>query len=159
MRNWIERARELKAGAGSDNSDITDNSPPNVAIVPIVSATVSPFPPPDIARGLAHLRTMPVPRGVIRDNWRRVVTDAGRLVSEGWAAEAFERGWTALDLFGSEPVGSDDDYKAGLAAWLTGRPLVLLDADSAIARINGKRWVFNKRRDRSGCVLLWELGR
>jgi hypothetical protein len=112
-----------------------------------------------LASQLGRLRNMPPPRGVDRNAWRQVVADAGRLVADGWAEDALALGWTVLDLFGCEPLGSDDDYRNGLAVWLAGRPLVLLDADSAIARVDGHRFMFNRKRDRSGCVLLWELGR
>jgi len=122
------------------------------------SSPVSTFPPAEIARGMAALRAMSVPHGLDRAAWRCVVDDAGRLIAEGWAEEALALGWTAIDLFGCEPLGSDDDYRNGLSAWLQGRPLVLLDADSAIVRVDERRSIFNRKRDRAGTVLLWEMG-
>jgi len=158
MGKWLERARQLEAEDVCANSVISANSPPNGPNGPIGTGDVSPFPPADIARGIAKLRTMAVPRGVDRQAWRVAVADAARIVTDGWLEQALAAGWTAIDLFGVEPAGSDDDYRHGLAAWLGGRPLVLLDADSAIARVDGHRSIFNRKRDRTGTVLLWELG-
>ena len=137
----------------------TPRTPKNNVAGREIPQSVASFPPAEIARGLAALRTLAAPLGVDCNGWRQVVADAGRLIAEGWAEDALALGWTALDLFGCEPLGSDDDYRNGLAVWLIGRPLVLLDADSAIARVDARRFVFSRKRDRSGCVLLWELGR
>lgn len=99
------------------------------------------------------------PRGVDRAGWEAVVDDTRRLIGEGWAAHAIGLGWSLIDLFGVEPAGSDDDYRYGLAAWMAGRPLVLLEADSAIVRVGDVRSVFNRKRDRTGAIYIWNLGR
>ncbi|RYE43699.1 MAG: hypothetical protein EOP21_07535 [Hyphomicrobiales bacterium] len=102
---------------------------------------------------------MSTPRGFDPKAWGVAVGDVSRLIADGRAAEALSLGWSIMDLFGVEPPRSDDDYRNGLAVWLAGRPLVLLDADSAIVRVGERHSIFNRRRDRSGCVLVWELGK
>lgn len=158
MGKWLERARQLEAEEIHVDSVISANSPPNDPIGPNGTGDVSVFPPADIARGIATLRAVAAPRGIDLRTWRTAVADAARIVADGWLASALDNGWTAIDLFGVEPGGSDDDYRYGLAAWLSGRPLVLLDKDCAIVRVGDLRSVFNRRRDRTGAVLLWELG-
>lgn len=154
MGKWLERARQLEAEASPD----TPGDGAIVPIVPIVQLAPSLPVPADIAQGLMKLRTMPIPRGVARKAWLDTVEDVNRLASSGWAETALGLGWTAIDLFGCEPPGSDDYYRNGLAVWLRRRPLLLLDADSAIADSGDRRRsVFNRKRNRAGAVLLWGL--
>jgi hypothetical protein len=122
---------------------------------------------PDIAGALlervASLSRMPPPKVKNCAAWFEVVQDAQRLVSEGWAERALALGWTAGDLFG---VGQQDSHDfAGLAVWLAGRRIVVIDETIAVARGDDGRAVFNRRsfghgKDaRQSPVLLWQFGR
>ncbi len=122
--------------------------------------------PDDLANSLRRLETMPAPRQLERSaNWRGVVTDAITLARDRWAAKALTLGWTAGDLFG---VGARTDWDfQGLAVWLDGRRLVMLDDRQAIAAGNplDDRSAFIRGGMRHGTqptvvpVMLWELGR
>lgn len=88
--------------------------------------------PDDIAAALGRLEVLPPPRKLERaENWRDVVADAMTLARDRWAAKAMALGWTAGDLFG---IGPRDDWDfQGLAVWLEGRRIVMLDDKRAIA--------------------------
>lgn len=73
--------------------------------------------PPEISEGLARLRTMRAPRWTKAERWRVFVGDAGWLADAGIAADALNRGWSPLDLWG---VSGDDSWQS-LAAWIDGR--------------------------------------
>ena len=112
-------------------------------------------------RELEHLRP---PRGIERSSWTSVVRDALALARGGWAATALTLGWSELDLFGIGPAGSSDF--SGLAVWLRGRQLILLNSELAIVRDGTARACFNRGgwghgRDMGlpAAVPLWRFGR
>lgn len=120
--------------------------------------------PPDIAEGLERLQRTPTTR--FRGDaavWARVVDDAHALALDGWAGKALALGWNAYDVFG---IGKRDSLDfAGLAVWLDGRTIVVLDADRAMVRTAGGMACFERGgwghgRDASApSVLLWQFGR
>ena len=150
--------RELAAAALSEQASLQEaESSPEAELIRLGL-------PADLARQLVWMETAPVPPRIgRRDAWRLAVDDALALARSGWAAKAIGLGWTAHDLFG---VGAktEDDY-AGLAVWLKGRRLVLLDERGAIARQGDGRFYYNRggfghgRDARMGPVMLWEFGR
>jgi hypothetical protein len=156
MGKWLELAARLEADAG-DNRDNRDDSPGFVANVPNVP-NVPAFPPPSVTEGLEQLRKMAAPHISEPMCWPRVVSDALMLARDGWAAKALALGWTDLDLFGAVPNADGDPAGDGLAVWLNGRELSAMTADYAVAAHPGGRAYFN-RREASGAVLLWALGR
>lgn len=87
--------------------------------------------PDDLAAALRRLETMPAPRKLQQPaNWRGVVADAMVLARDRWAAKAMALGWTVGDLFG---VGAKTDWDfQGLAVWLNGRRIIMLDERQAI---------------------------
>lgn len=87
---------------------------------------------------------MPTPRLKDRTRWRPVVADADRLVTEGWAAQAFALGWHPLELFGWGLTG--EDRYDGLAVWLAGRRIIVLDDSSVVVRDGDWRRIFNRQR-------------
>lgn len=107
--------------------------------------------PPEIVVGLNRLRGMHVPHITRPEVWPEIVADAQRLASEGWAVSALGLGWSPLELWGWSPE------QEGLAVWLAGRPLVLVDDTMAIVRVGSLRSVFN-RCPATGAKLLWEMG-
>ncbi len=120
--------------------------------------------PADIAAGLERLQR--VPTGRFRGDttaWARVVDDAHALAIDGWAGKALALGWSAHDVFGIGPRDSLDF--AGLAAWLEGREVVVMNADRALARSADGMACFERGgwghgRDASADpVLLWQFGR
>lgn len=122
--------------------------------------------PGDLAEALRRLETLPPPRKLERAaNWRGVVADAMTIARDRWAAKAMALGWTAGDLFG---IGPCDDWDfQGLAVWLDGRRIVLLDDKRAIAAsISGEaRSSFERGGIRHGthptseAFMLWNFGR
>jgi hypothetical protein len=98
-----------------------------------------------------------------RHFWPQVKADAARIVAEGWAAQALALGWDPLELFGCGPRSSADF--AGLAIWLAGRPLVLIDDASAMARDGAQHSIFTRAPQSAALagparpVFLWEFGR
>lgn len=103
---------------------------------------------------------MQAPRITLPQVWPEIVADAARLASEGWAAQALALGWKELELFGccGEPKG--EPMQAGLAVWLAGRRVLLLDALSCLVEDGpNARAVFYGRSVAPGGVFLWDLGR
>ncbi len=122
--------------------------------------------PHDLAAALFRLETLPPPRKLEpAANWRGVIADAMTLARDRWAAKAMALGWTAGDLFG---IGQRDDWDfQGLAVWLDGRRIIMLDAERAIVAGNpgDYRSAFVRCGMRHGTrptiepVMLWEFGR
>lgn len=120
--------------------------------------------PPDLANGLERLNRTPTAR--FRGDkavWARVVDDAHALAVDGWAAKALALGWSPYDVFG---IGLRDSLDfAGLAVWLEGREVVVMNADRAMIRtVKGmayfERGGWGHGRDASAPpVLLWQFGR
>ena len=119
--------------------------------------------PNDLA---AALETLPPPRKLQHTaNWRGVVADAITIARDRWAAKAMALGWTAGDLFG---IGPRDDWDfQGLAVWLSGRRIVMLDAERVIVAGDSgdSRSAFVRGGMRHGThptitpVMLWDFGR
>ena len=120
--------------------------------------------PNALAASLRALESMPAPQHVERvDHWPDIVTDALSIARTGWAAKAMALGWSAGDLFG---IGPRDDWQfSGLAVWLRGRTIMLLDQRSAIVADGQQRAAFNRGGMGHGThpsvapVMLWEFGR
>lgn len=111
-----------------------------------------------LAADLRRLEGLAAPRIVGKGAWRPIVDDALRIAREGWAASAVSLGWSVHDLFG---IGPHDDLEfAGLAVWLRGRSIVVVDKDRAIVADGDRRAAYN-RRNALGCepVMLWQFGR
>jgi hypothetical protein len=134
---------------------------------PFVASSLENFGLPDhMAAALRRLEVLPPPRKLARsENWRGVVADAMTLARDRWAAKAMALGWTAGDLFG---IGPRDDWDfQGLAVWLDGRRIVMLDDKQAIVAGDpgDYRSAFIRGGMRHGThptiepVMLWEFGR
>ena len=132
-----------------------------------VSAAVEDFGlPDDLAAALRRFEQMGPPRKLENPgNWRGVVADAMTLARDRWAAKALALGWSSGDLFG---IGPRDDWDfQGLALWLEGRRIVMLDAKQAV--VVGDRANYRSTFVRGGMrhgtypaispVMLWEFGR
>jgi len=124
--------------------------------------------PDDLASALRHLETMPAPRKLDRaTNWSGVVADTMTIARDRWAAKAMALGWTPGDLFG---IGLRDDWDfQGLAVWLDGRRIIMLDGNQAIVAggpsdLGNYRSAFIRGGMRHGThpavtpVMLWEFG-
>lgn len=129
----------------------TDTNAP-CSIVPLSRERNSGTPvlPSEIIVGLNRLRGLHLPHITRPKVWPEIVADAQRLASEGWANSALGLGWSPLELWGWSPE------REGLAVWLAGRPLVLVDDRMAIVRVGMVRSVFNRRNSQS-TRFLWEL--
>lgn len=154
MGKWLDLAAQLEAEPGNwDNRDDSDNSPANVPNVPNVPYSL----PATIRAGLVSLQAMAAPRITRPEIWPGVVADALRLSSEGWAAQAMGLGWSPLDLWGCSPVTRGNPDHDGLAVWLDGRRILLLDERTCIVNAGtGARAVFTRRRS-TGAALLWNI--
>lgn len=162
MASWRDyAARQGPEAEGCANRAISAESPalagPGAPIGTI--GTNGTGLPADIATGLKRLGVMGVPRGADPRAWALAVKDAGRLVDQGFAAQALGLGWSALDLFGGQVDKAGDPHADGLATWLQGRRVVALtDAHAIATDANSRRHFFNRSRS-PGAVLLWSLGR
>lgn len=137
MGKWLDLAREMAAPC--DNSDITDNSPPNVTNVTNVMGQT---PTGERAKelcaildGVDRLKAMTLPRGMPPTVWRTYVADARFLAHHGVAAAALGKGWTALDLFG---ISTDEQWQC-LASWIGGRRDEYGQACLLLTEIRGDR--------------------
>lgn len=149
--SYLSRLREFQEKSQVEELPKLPKAP-FVSFDSVVSSRIPAIPeiPPEIAMGLSRLRGMRVPRITRPDVWPEIVADALRLSSEGWAVSALGLGWSPLELWGWSPD------REGLAVWLAGRPLVLIDDTMAIVRDCDKRCVFH-RQDSQGARFLWEL--
>ncbi len=154
MGKWLDLAAQLEAEAGSgDNRDDRDNSTANVPNVPNVPQSL----PAAVRAGLATLQTMAAPRITRPEIWPGVVEDALRLAGDGWAVQALSLSWSPLDLWGCSSVAGGNPDHDGLAVWLDGRRIVLLDERTCIVDAGaGARAVFTRRAS-TGAVLLWDI--
>ncbi len=115
--------------------------------------------PAACADGFARLQAMPPPRITRPEVWSEIVADALRLAADGWAMQALALGWTSLDLWGCSPVARGNPDHGGLAVWLDGRRILLLDERTCIVDAGaGARAVFTRREPAVG-MLLWDLGK
>jgi hypothetical protein len=149
---YLAKLHALMAEKQPDGEPTKPTEPSFVGFVSSPVEQVSAL-PPSITMGL-HRLVGPVPR-LVRDDtvWREIVADARRLAADGWAASALALGWSALDLFGHS------DRRDGLAVWLRGRTLVLLDELTAVVIDGSGRAQFTRDRGgMPGARLLWELG-
>ena len=121
---------------------------PSLATVAALAGSV----PASVVMGLRTLRPASL-RGLVTTVWTDIVADARRLESDGWGATALALGWSALDLWGVS------DRREGLAVWLAGRPIVLLDADTAVViGERDRRHQYTRcRQGMPGAKLLWEI--
>jgi hypothetical protein len=107
-----------------------------------------------ITGGLHRLARLPPPRLLAPAIWPRIVADALRLQSEGWAEKAFALGWEAMHLWGAHL------REPGLAVWLEGRRIVAVDAESCAVLDRPGAWsLFHRRPIADEAVFLWEYGR
>ena len=115
--------------------------------------------PSELSDGLRRLAIMPAPRLINPEAWPTAVSGALGLARDGWAEKALTLGWPALDLFGAVPDPAGDPEGDGLAVWLSGRKVLVLDEMCAVSGdANGGRFYFHRPRA-AGAVLMWNLGR
>jgi hypothetical protein len=151
----------LKAETGK-RSETEPSKGAEAPFDPSAGASSGPFPglPGELVTGLLKLQSMPVPRITLPPVWPEIVADARRLGTEGRAVQALALGWKPLELFGCSAKPGGDAGQEGLAMWLAGRRVLLLDALSCIADDGaGGRSIFYGRSVRPGGVFLWKLGR
>lgn len=163
MGKWRDLAAQARAADGScANSAISANS-----IDPVSNA--GPFGtngtngtdglPAPIVSGLATLRTMAAPNMKNPEVWPVIVADSLRLASSGWAERALNLGWEPLQLWGCSPaIGGMADLE-GLALWLDGRRIALLDSASCMVQSGPRSNSIFNRRGSDGAVLIWNIGR
>ena len=100
------------------------------------------------------------PRITRPEIWLAVVADAVRLAADGRAAQALRLGWSALELWGCSPDRGGNPDHDGLAVWLDGRRVLLIDGATCMVETEpDARSVFHRRSVAAGGVFLWDLGR
>ena len=91
--------------------------------------------------------------------WSRLRADLAEFVESPWRTEAERLGWSELDLFGvdaTRPYTRIDGL--GLVPALDGCRIVELSGDVAVIETpGGARQSFQRRPDRPGRVLVWEI--
>jgi hypothetical protein len=115
--------------------------------------------PIGVVAGLNKLRVMSTPRIAEPAIWPSIVADALRLAWDAWAVQALALGWQPLELWGCAHLADCNPSSDGLAVWLQGRRVLLLDDKSCIVEASPtERAVFNRRLIHDA-VFLWNLGR
>ena len=145
MGRWSERAAELE---GRQFSEACARDASHARGLPRHAVV-----------GLADLHGRSAPAGLIHpERWPTIVADAERLAAGRWAVTAICLGWTLRDLFGCAPPGIREPDMDGLAAWLDGRRLIVMDEARAVASHPATGAVSHFRRpDQPGATLLWEF--
>jgi hypothetical protein len=83
-------------------------------------------------RGVAHLGRPAAPRDVPANRWHQFAFDCHRFIVGDWAERAAKAGWTALALFGCNPVNPLGHLQlAGLLWIVEGGRIMRLRADGA----------------------------
>jgi hypothetical protein len=145
MASW----RELAAAAGAKPAE------------PIVASVRDDWGlDPDLADSLRSLERLPAPRLTRPAVWSEIVRDALSLARDGWAAKALALGWSAHDLFATGPTNSDQFD--GLAVWLEGRTIALLDEWKVHTTCGARFYREGYMRPNSPRVIpvyLWRFGR
>jgi len=90
--------------------------------------------PPHLVQGLAALQSRAPPQITRPEIWLAVVADAVRLAADGWAAQALRLGWSPLELWGCSPERGGNPDHDGLAVWIDGRRVLLVDGASCWRR-------------------------
>ena len=114
--------------------------------------------PADVVKAIRNLPRRR-PKVTSSSVWRRAVTDAGRLLDEGWAGSAISLGWSLHDLFGIGP--RDSDEWLSLAVWLDGQTITLMDDHQALTAEGGVYYLERWGRPNTTFVepiFLWEFG-
>jgi hypothetical protein len=155
--SYLSRLKD-EAEKRSENAPSKGSKPPSD---PFEGAASGPFQglPGELVTGLLKLQSMPMPRITLPPVWPEIVADARRLGAEGWAVQALALGWKPLELFGCCGRADSDQMQAGLAVWLAGRRVLLLDALSCMVEDGQGRSIFYGRSVAPGGVFLWDLGR
>ncbi len=148
--------RETDAPEGSTPAKVANPAKPGQTLAAL--ATLAGGLESTLPVGLEQLESMSPPKRCDPASWQECVTDALRLVSDGWAAQALALGWTPLDLFGvvTDPEGNPD--ADGLAVKLGGRRVLAICEGFATVEDEGGGRSYLHRGDTSGTRLLWELG-
>lgn len=161
MASWRDLVAEIRADAATPVPAPSDAA--DIAQPPTEATDCTAGLPDELQEGLSRLEHMPAPKRLARSEvWPTIVADALRLAREGWAEKALALGWTPADLFG---CGSQDSWDfEGLAVWLDGRTIALIDADTALTRDGERTSVFYRpdhRPRQAGLkiVPLWQFGR
>ena len=158
MSRWLDLAAQMEgSGEPCANSAISANRAETAPNDTTGTNGTQALPSP-IVGGLKRLREMAAPRITRPEVWLAIVTDALRLASDGWAAQALALGWSPLDLWGCSPVRGGNVSHDGLAVWIDGRRVLLLDDASCIVEAGSGRSVFNRSSVAPGGVMLWQLG-
>lgn len=114
----------------------------------------------EVTAGLEQLATIRPPRLTRPELWSAIVADALRLAADGWAAHALRLGWSPLELWGCSPDRGGNPNHEGLAVWLDGRRVLLIDDATCIVESGpDARSVFHRRSVAAGGVFLWNLGK
>lgn len=115
--------------------------------------------PAHVVDGVGRLAKVAVPRTVNAKAWALAITDAARLVDDGWALSALRLGWSELDLFGAVIDPAGDPFADGLAVRLQGCDLLAISGGFATARDSKGTRHYLHRLTSEGAKLLWDLGR
>ena len=116
--------------------------------------------PNELQGGIGRLQSMKPPNIARPQVWFAVVADAVRLAADGFAAHALRLGWHPLELWGCSPDRGGNPNHDGLAVWLDGRRVLLVDDATCIVESGpDARSVFHRRSVAAGGVFLWDLGR
>jgi len=111
----------------------------------------------DLRPGVRKLSTMHCPRIRRPELWDEIKTDALRIATEGWAAQAMALGWEPLQIFGYQPSDDPDDFS--LAVELAGRTIVAVDESRFYLRRGDVRNFFERRECPLLTHYLWDFER
>jgi hypothetical protein len=111
------------------------------------------------APGLARLHPDRPPRDVPAGRWQQFISDARRLVNDGWAERAAELGWAPSELFGCDerrPFTRVD--RMGLAWFIKGGRVIAMPMTAAVIELpGGVRQTYRRKPSASCGVPAWEV--
>jgi hypothetical protein len=123
------------------------------------AALIAAAPSREWTAGLARLRPDRPPRDVPAGRWQQFISDARRLVDDGWAEKAAEFGWAASELFGCDerrPFTRID--RMGLAWFIKGGRVIAMPIRAAVIELPvGVRQTYRRKPSASGGVPAWDV--
>lgn len=146
----------VAAGRGDGRESLAELA--TLAAAPVRSEFSAAGIPAEWAVEIADLHLVDPPARISAERWRRLISDAERLLRD-WAAPAVALGWSTIDLFGCSPGFARRLDRDGLAMLLEGRPVLAITAQTAtIGNRSGSVNTY-RRAVKPGAIPIWQAAK